>query len=288
MILKYKEFYDGLNYISELNELDYLNETLLICYFYSMIDKKEFIVPEYILDILLKDRTTGKNIMWGTDQYGYDPETNMTVEQVSGNVILPRVFKSLDEQKSRTNDKAEVFTPLEIIKRMNDSVEEDFNGNDIDYINRKVLEITCGEAPYLVSRYDVSTGDIISLDKREGILDRKMRKVNEMGENNWIHHMLSVLESVYGYEWQGDSLLLARINIFKDINDWHMNMFGKNLGDDNINETIVVAEHIISNIIQMDGLNMTVPYTDIPARVMDWENDEMVRFDDKTDESPLF
>lgn len=67
-----------------------------------------------------------------------------------------------------------------------------------------------------------------------------------------------------------------------------MNMFGKNLGDDNINETIVVAEHIISNIIQMDGLNMTVPYTDIPARVMDWENDEMVRFDDKTDESPLF
>lgn len=166
-----------------------------------MIDKKEFIVPEYILDILLKDRTTGKNIMWGTDQYGYDPETNMTVEQVSGNVILPRVFKSLDEQKSRTNDKAEVFTPLEIIKRMNDSVEEDFNGNDIDYINRKVLEITCGEAPYLVSRYDVSTGDIISLDKREGILDRKMRKVNEMGENNWIHHMLSVLESVYGYEW---------------------------------------------------------------------------------------
>ena len=108
-----------------------------------MIDKREFIVPDYILDLLLKDKTTGKNIMWGTDQYGYAPDTNMTVEQVSENVILPRVFKSLEEQKSRTDDKAEVFTPLEIIKRMNDSVEKDFKGNDTDYISRKVLEIRC-------------------------------------------------------------------------------------------------------------------------------------------------
>lgn len=249
-----------------------------------MIDKREFIVPDYILDLLLKDKTTGKNIMWGTDQYGYAPDTNMTVEQVSENVILPRVFKSLEEQKSRTDDKAEVFTPLEIIKRMNDSVEEDFNGNDTDYISRKVLEITCGEAPYLVSRYDVSTGDAISFDRREGILDRKMRVVNKMGKERWFVHMLSALESVYGYEWQGDSLLLARINIFKDINDWYEELFEKEMGDENV----IVAHHIISNVIQMDGLTMMVPYTDIPARVMDWENDKMVRFDDKTDESPLF
>ena len=37
-----------------------------------MIDIKEFNIPREILEILLKDRTTGQNILWGTDQYGFD------------------------------------------------------------------------------------------------------------------------------------------------------------------------------------------------------------------------
>ncbi len=48
-----------------------------------------------------------------------------------------------------------------------------------DYIDSKRLEITYGEAPYLVSRYDASTGEMIDIHKRIGILDRKLRVVNE-------------------------------------------------------------------------------------------------------------
>ena len=48
------------------------------------------------------------------------------------------------------------------------------------YIDSQRLEITGGEARYLVSRYDASTGEIIVPPKRRiGLLDRKLRIVNE-------------------------------------------------------------------------------------------------------------
>mgnify|MGYP006990132904 CR=1 FL=1 len=37
-----------------------------------------------------------------------------------------------------------------------------------DYVDSRRLEITCGEAPYLVSRYDTSTGEFIKINKRIG------------------------------------------------------------------------------------------------------------------------
>ena len=43
----------------------------------------------------------------------------------------------------------------------------------MDYIDSRRLEITCGEAPYLVSRYDTTTGEEIPIENRIGILDRK-------------------------------------------------------------------------------------------------------------------
>lgn len=47
------------------------------------------------------------------------------------------------------------------------------------YIGSKRLEITCGEAPYLASRYDTMTGEIVPLEKRIGLLDRKLRVIND-------------------------------------------------------------------------------------------------------------
>lgn len=41
------------------------------------------------------------------------------------------------------------------------------------------LEISCGEAPYLVSRYDSVTGKTIKIKNRIGLLDRKLRIVSE-------------------------------------------------------------------------------------------------------------
>ena len=90
-----------------------------------MIDIKEFYIPRHILEILLKDRTTGQNILWGTDQYGFDPKSHIEIDQIiSGDVIKPRVLKSLEDQKFRTDSKAEVYTPIEIIKKMNDAVDK--------------------------------------------------------------------------------------------------------------------------------------------------------------------
>ncbi len=49
----------------------------------------------------------------------------------------------------------------------------------IDYIDTKYLEITCGEAPFITSRYDAATGEELDEPVRMGVLDRKLRVVNE-------------------------------------------------------------------------------------------------------------
>jgi len=254
-----------------------------------MIDVLEFNIPKDVLEILLKDRTTGNNILWGTDQYGYDPKSEIQVDQIiSGDVIKPRVLKSQETQKSRTDSKAEVYTPIEIIKKMNDSVDTEEPDTE-KYIRKKVLEVTCGEAPYLVSRYDVSTGKMIPLSERQGLLDRKMRRINGLQVTSdckhWYLCTCYALESTYGYEWQGDSLLLARENILYDVIDWYEEKFQRAPAPSIVEE---LAEIISYNIFQMDGVTMCIPYSDVPAKVMNWELDEMERFDGKPEELSLF
>lgn len=254
-----------------------------------MIDVKEFDIPKDVLEILLLDRTTGNNILWGTDQYGYDPKSEIQIDQIiSGDVIKPRFLKSQEDQKSRTDSKAEVYTPIEIIKKMNDSVDEEEPDTE-KYIRKKVLEVTCGEAPYLVSRYDVSTGKMIPLSERQGLLDRKMRRINGLQVTSDLKHWYLctcyALESTYGYEWQGDSLLLARENILYDVIDWYEEKFQRAPALSMVKE---LAEIISYNIFQMDGVTMCIPYSDVPAKVMNWELDEMERFDGEPEELSLF
>ena len=121
-----------------------------------------------LLDILLIDRTTKKNIIWATDSYenhGKDFASKKRIKPelvtgIYGLLIQPRAAKSLVEQRRRTKDKAEVFTPLKIVDQMNKEVDMlvqnrmlDKN-NWQDYIRELKLEITCGEAPFIVSRYN--------------------------------------------------------------------------------------------------------------------------------------
>ena len=76
------------------------------------------------------------------------------------------------------------------------------------YVDSRRLEITCGEAPYLVSRYDTSTGMPIEIHKRIGILDRKIRVINEntVDEKEWMEWIIRAFQSVYGYEYHQMSL----------------------------------------------------------------------------------
>jgi type II restriction enzyme len=117
-----------------------------------------------LLKIILQDKTTANNIMWATDSYEekgylYAPNAQITTDLITGkngSIIQPRAVKSKEEQLLRTRDKAEVFTPLSIVKQMNDACDamRITKNNWQEYVALLKLEITCGEAPFIVSRYD--------------------------------------------------------------------------------------------------------------------------------------
>ncbi len=90
------------------------------------------------------------------------------------------------------------------------------------YVDSRRLEITCGEAPFIVSRYDAATGEFIEIENRIGILDRKFRVINENtdDETEWMDWIIRAYQSVYGYEFQGDNLLIGRINLLMSFVDY--------------------------------------------------------------------
>lgn len=264
--------------------------------FEELVDIKENNINQFdseLLDILLKDMTTGKNILWGTDNYiskgfMYSPQKEIQKGLITGyygNVIKPRTMKSKSEQIKRSRDKAEVFTPAWVCNKQNNLVDNLWFGyNNIfnketpygwipykrkikfkekkwtEYVKAIRLEITCGEAPYLVSRYDTTTGDIIPVMERIGILDRKLRIVNENTKdyNEWLEWVINAYKSVYGYEWQGDSLLIARENLLYTFTDNYLYKFKKK---PTIEEVKQIAQIITYNIFQMDGMKFVVPYS---------------------------
>ena len=104
-----------------------------------------------LLGILLIDRThttsvKSHNILWATDSYvSHKPTDEIEIEDVTGKntrLIQPRIAKSKEEQKSRTRDKAEVFTPTDIVKAMNIQIDNSAghwpttNKNWKEYLNK--------------------------------------------------------------------------------------------------------------------------------------------------------
>ena len=91
--------------------------------------------PE-VMECLLFDNTTKKNIMWGTNNYhsygkGYFETDHILVELITGengNFIKPRVEKSKKEQQQRSRDMAEVFTPSWVCNKQNNLVDEKWFG----------------------------------------------------------------------------------------------------------------------------------------------------------------
>lgn len=149
------------------------------------------------LKALLKDKTTKKNIIFATSVYSSKGTPIKETEQMTEEIlkgftqyeIQPRVLKNKEQQQERTRSKAEVFTPSWICNKMNNHCDEEWFGRknvfnieqdqgwqvntekvEFDtedgwkkYVDSKRLEITCGEAPYIVSRYDAATGELLEL-----------------------------------------------------------------------------------------------------------------------------
>ena len=223
-----------------------------------------------LLDILLQDKTTGKNILWATDSYEqkgkkYAPLASITSDLVTGKnskLIQPRAVKSKEEQLLRTRDKAEVFTPLSIVKQMNEACDNKrvTKSNWQEYVSLLKLEITCGEAPFIVSRYDPVSDkqELLPLAERVGFLDKKLSVVSKYcnTHDEWLKWAKIAFQSSYGYEWQGDSLLIARENLLYTFIDYYKDKFKKNPSLEHQKE---IAEIIVWNIFQMDGLKYVIP-----------------------------
>lgn len=263
----------------------------------STVDINETMIferyPE-VLEMLLKDHTTGRNIFWATDSYshlgnGYQYYDEITIEHITGKngmVIRPRVLKERNEQNERTKGMAEVFTPSWVCNVQNNLVDEvwfgqtgvfnteEENGHKWivnsekiqfpegkswkSYVRATRMEITCGEAPYLVSRYDTTTGEEIELGRRIGMLDRKLRVIGEntQATSEWLEMAQEAFKNIYGYEWQGDNLLLAREALLVSFAEYYFSKFGKMP----LKKSLLYIAYVISwNIWQMDGLKGVVP-----------------------------
>lgn len=247
-----------------------------------------------ILDILLADRTQGRNIIWADDEYahlgpGYLGEDEIQLGRITGpngDVLKPRIHKAMERQYHRTRSRAEVFTPSWLVNEMLNYLDEQwfgqphvFNtesdagwattpepvtfteaaaGSWQDYVMSTRLEITCGEAPFVCSRYDTVTGEPIAVPHRVGVLDRKLRVISEQCDDRaaWFAWALKALHSTYGYEYQGDNLLVARINVFETLAEHAVHRWGAPLTHGEMHR---VAWAVSWNFWQMDGLTCTPP-----------------------------
>ena len=269
-------------------------------------------LPPEVLPILLRDHTTGRNIFWATHDYEalgsqYDYHAEILPQLITGEhsmVVRPRVLKTKENQTDRSKDMAEVFTPSWLCNAQNNLVDEalpeDMNWQA--YVRLTCLEMTCGEAPYLVSRYDATTGEPIPLPKRIGLLDRKLRLVCEHVHESteWFAWVQVAYQNTYGYEWQGDNLLLAREALLLTFIEYHQAQFGKAPAHEDI---LTIARIVSWNLWQMDGLKYGIPgheptesleddfcntfFPPAPeeryCRIRDWDKDEEIRYIDIMD-----
>ena len=219
-----------------------------------------------LLKILLSDRSRKRNIIWATDAYGEHAWSN-PICQSAVSAIRPRAFKEDAEKQARVKTHAEVFTPFEIVARMTEVLWEDAEGRDKTY-----LEITCGEAPFITSRYDAATGNPVPLEERVGILDRKLQEAGKTAEDDedWVEKAEVALKSVYGYEFQGDSLFLARLNVL----DVFLENFEARFHRLCDRDLLLKEANIISwNFWQMDGRTQAPPVKGRARAINDLFND---------------
>lgn len=237
-----------------------------------------------------------RNIVWATQDYedlGIHADQQITLDVLNANpgLITPRTTKARDAQAVRTKKRAEIFTPAWLVNFQNDVVDhawsaghepyddaipdasagivrplrptlpafDDVSGKAWEnYVDRRVLEVACGEAPYLTSRYDATTGELLALGGRVGFFDRKLAAIpislgDEAATLNWA---LRALRATFGFELQGDSLLLARLNLLASFDEATSALLGRSLVADELTE----AAHVIArNVWQMDGLTLKSP-----------------------------
>lgn len=233
---------------------------------------------------------TKENILWANSSC-HQIESNLRffhqVKEKHIKLIVPRCMKDNEDKKKRTVSSAEVFTPQWLVSEQTQTVDQkefDFpfyhkkglvtkcfvknsytDTNWYNYVSMNVLELACGEAPYLVNPYNPITGEhnpvkINGKYTRIGILDKKLILVSEYCDSmiDWVAFSMVALKTTYGVEYQGDNLYLARKNILQTIMDYFSDKFGEELDEDIAG---FFAEVISWNFIQLDALKGVTPGT---------------------------
>lgn len=228
------------------------------------------------------------HIFWATNDYeargeGYGFFDEININAITGensNVVIPRVLKRKELQKKRIKAKAEIFTPSWMCNFMVNNLDKLFFGNrevfnkEIndrhnwvvnpgkiqmpegktwqEYVKIRWMEYCCGEAPFIVSRYDTTAGETIPIESRIGFLDRKLRIVSENTESEkaWLRGAQKAYQNTLGNEWAGDSLLLARENLLYTFADYFVDRFGH---QPTMEWMKTIADIISWNIMQMDS-----------------------------------
>ncbi|WP_051619019.1 hypothetical protein [[Mycoplasma] collis] len=142
-----------------------------------------------IIKILLLDQTKQTNIIWANGIKKEKEEIKISLfKKENINFIKKGYLKNFENKNFRKKFKAEVFTPPWVCNEQNNQLDEKWfgyknvfnrvkgeswvpttkkinfqNKSWTDYILTKKLEITCGEAPYIVSRYNVLDGSLMEI-----------------------------------------------------------------------------------------------------------------------------
>lgn len=230
-----------------------------------------------LLEALLMDHTTGDAIIW-------EPGRTMELHEIVGpnpiRPILPRWRKAAEARAARTRKRAEVYTPSWVVGKMVGAIDTETPMDWPEYLRATWLEVTCGEGAYITTRYEMDSGAPIPEPERVGILDRKLRLLREhfgapVFSRGIVDLCMDALRTVYGYEYQADSLLIARINVLLTIAEHIHLLTGRPI---NRCEAESAIGDIAHNLWQMDGLTDCIPGTDIPARITDWKNGREIEF----------
>lgn len=262
-----------------------------------------------LLQILLKDRTTKRNIVWASPSYEglgkpFCADQPIKMNLIVGpydSIIQPRVEKDKRNQDIRTRKRAEVFTPPWLVDKQVKIVESEIGNLDFErYIRLRWLELACGEAPYMVTRYDSISGTVIPIPERVGFVDRKLQSICESidSEKDFIKWAKKAYQSSYGYELQGDSLLLARENLLLSFYEYYQYKFDK---EPELKVAKDIAKIISYNVVQMNGITKRTPYSaqtdegvqlnlfdvvsieeseDIETSIKHWDSKTIVRVND--------
>ena len=273
------------------NEVDIIENSLLEEYGQEIFD---LLLTDHSMTLYKNDGQT-HHIFWATHDYaqlgeGYSFYDEIMAERITGghsDVIMPRVMKKKTVQNKRVKKIAELVIKKWDCRGVVNNIDEKFFGRRDafnretgeerkswetvrekivipkgktwqDYIKLRWMEITCGEAPFMTSRYDNTTGRRIKLEDRIGFLDRKLRIINENTDNrkDWMDAAITAYQASKAYEWQGDNLLLARESLLYAFIDNYEYKFGERPDRESVRE---IAYIISWNVWQMDGLKGVIP-----------------------------